>query len=128
VDLFQKLFLCSIIAFIAPHTSVQVIVAAMFSFGYVLLTIQVKPFREPAYNQLVALSQARTFWRMCACMHVHACVLQCLSLPLLTMRVAVSSRAALPLSRSPPAGQPVSLPLDVRTPPRCAGVLCFALL
>jgi hypothetical protein len=37
VDLFQKLFLTSIIAFIAPHTAVQVIIAALFAFMMVRL-------------------------------------------------------------------------------------------
>jgi hypothetical protein len=33
IDLLQKLFLTSLISFIAPHTSVQVVVACMFAFG-----------------------------------------------------------------------------------------------
>ena len=60
-DMMQKLFLTSIIAFIAPHTSVQVIVACMWAFAYVLLTIQIRPYRERASNQLVSLSQVNIF-------------------------------------------------------------------
>jgi hypothetical protein len=101
VDLGQKLFLTSIIPFIAPHSSVQVIVAVLFSFGeraclrcgptrcaldagglcsqhpgrphsagMVLFTIQVKPFRERANNQLVSLSMASRLRRK---LTVHAC-------------------------------------------------------
>ena len=62
VDLFQKLFFTSIIQFIAPHTSVQIIVATVFAFAMVLITIQLKPYREPANNQLAALSSIK-----CAC-------------------------------------------------------------
>jgi hypothetical protein len=82
VDLSHKLFLTSIISFIAPHTSVQVVgaplsapalcvlravtaraaaVALMFAFGMVLFVTQVKPYREPANNQLVALAHINIF-------------------------------------------------------------------
>jgi hypothetical protein len=57
IDMFQKLFLTGIIAFIAPHTAVQVIVATLFALGMVLFTTRIKPYRERANNQLVALSQ-----------------------------------------------------------------------
>ena len=45
------------VAFVAPRSTVQVIVACLFAFGMVLLTIHIKPYRERANNQLVALSQ-----------------------------------------------------------------------
>jgi hypothetical protein len=61
IDLSQKLFLTSVIAFVAPHTAVQVIVACLFAFVLVLFTIQIKPYRERANNQLVALSQINIF-------------------------------------------------------------------
>jgi hypothetical protein len=67
VDMGQKLFLTSIIAFVAPHTAVQVIVACLFAFVLVLFTIQVKPYRERSNNQLVALSQINIF----LCVHTH---------------------------------------------------------
>jgi hypothetical protein len=61
IDMVQKLFLTSIISFIAPRTAVQVIVACLFAFGMVLFTIQVKPYRERSNNQLVSLSQVNLF-------------------------------------------------------------------
>jgi hypothetical protein len=61
VDLGQKLFLTSLIAFIAPHSAVQVIVAAMFAFVMLLLAVQVKPYRDRPNNQLLALSQINIF-------------------------------------------------------------------
>lgn len=66
VDMGQKLFLVSIIGFIAPRSSVQIIVATMFAFGMTLFAIAVKPYRERANNQLVALSQVNLFlFRAC---------------------------------------------------------------
>ena len=59
VDLLQKLFFTSILAFIAPRTSVQVIVATMAAFAVVLLVTQVKPYRDASNNQLAALSQVK---------------------------------------------------------------------
>ena len=59
VDVTNKLFLCSVIAFVAPRTAVQVIVASMFAFCMVLVTTQVKPFREASNNALIALSQIK---------------------------------------------------------------------
>jgi hypothetical protein len=56
VDLFQKLFFTSLLPFIAPHSSIQIICAILFAFAFVLITIQVKPYRDPANNQLAALS------------------------------------------------------------------------
>ena len=41
----------------APRSTVQVIVACLFAFGMVLLTIHIKPYRERANNQLLGLSQ-----------------------------------------------------------------------
>ena len=61
VDLFHKLFLTSLISFIAPGSSVQVIVATMFAFGMLLFTVHLKPYREHAYNQLVSLSMCNLF-------------------------------------------------------------------
>jgi hypothetical protein len=55
--------LTSLITFIAPHTAVQVIVAAMFAFVLLLVAVQVKPFRDKPCNQLLALSQMN----ICAC-------------------------------------------------------------
>jgi hypothetical protein len=76
IDMAQKLFLTSIIAFIAPRTAVQVIVACLFAFGMVLFTIQVKPYRERANNQLVSLSQVNLFLFLFTCVppaaHAHA--------------------------------------------------------
>ncbi len=55
----DQLFLTSLIAFIAPHSSTQVIVACMFAFGMLLLTISVRPYKEPANNLLATLSQIK---------------------------------------------------------------------
>ena len=49
------------VSFIAPRSSVQIIVATMFTFGMVLFTTAVKPYRERANNQLVSLSQVNLF-------------------------------------------------------------------
>jgi hypothetical protein len=40
---------------------VQVIVACLVAFGMLLLTIHVKPYREPANNQLAALATCNVF-------------------------------------------------------------------
>ena len=65
--MFYKLFLTSLVAFIAPRTVVQVIVACLFAFGMLLLTIHVKPYRERANNQLVALSTCNVFLFLFTC-------------------------------------------------------------
>jgi hypothetical protein len=88
IDLFQKLFLTSLIAFVAPHTAVQVIVACLFSFVLVLFTIQIKPYRERANNQLVALAQINIF--LCAWQHASACIVAAGQL-LLTRRCLFSA-------------------------------------
>ena len=61
VDLFQKLFLTSIIPFIAPRSSVQIIVAALFALCMLLVTLQTAPYRAASSNQLSALSQVNIF-------------------------------------------------------------------
>lgn len=55
VDNLEKLFLCSVILFIAPRSPVQVIVASMFAFVTLVVTIEAKPYSESANNQLLAL-------------------------------------------------------------------------
>ena len=61
VDNLQKLFLTSIISFVAPRSAVQVIVACMFAFAMVLFAIQVMPYKEGSSNQLLMVAQINIF-------------------------------------------------------------------
>jgi len=53
----------SIIPFIAPRSSVQIIVAALFALAMLLLTLHVEPYSSKASNELAALSQINIFVR-----------------------------------------------------------------
>jgi hypothetical protein len=75
VDLLQKLFLTSVLTFIAPRSSVQIIAACLFAFAMLLATLQVKPYRSASGNQLAALSQINIF--LCVCIPL-SCLLVCL--------------------------------------------------
>jgi hypothetical protein len=44
-------------AAVAPRSSVQIIVAALFALAMLLLTLQTQPYRAASSNQLAALSQ-----------------------------------------------------------------------
>ena len=59
IDLMQKLFFTSITPFIAPGSSVQIIVAALVALAMLLLTLHVQPYTDQASNELAALSQIK---------------------------------------------------------------------